>query len=491
MEPRTSVLVILIALVPLAAAALMPLAGALIKGRARWLVLAASLASLTLACVLIPEVFNGGSYTYTPGGAASLGIELRLDLLGLLFCLLIGGLASLVAIYGFRFIGHELPGREVQYLTAFMLLVTGLQGLAIAGDLLTFWIFMEVMALSAYILIAIMRTPHAFEASLRYLLMGTLSSLAILGGIALLYYSAGTLNMAGVLAAAPGAARGPAALALVLCAAGFCVKGAQVPVHFWLPGAHSTAVTPISAMHSGLVAKVGFFGLARFIFFAFGSASALGVTSLTSILCWIGAASIIYGGVMAALEDDLKLILAYSTVSHIGFMVLGLGLLSRSGMTGAVFHLLDDGIAKACLFLCAGVFIYRSGTRQVKELRGAARELPLTAAMFTLAAFSLVGIPPTSGFISKWYLVLGSLEAQRPFFVAVILVGALLAAFYTFRVVYYLYFAAEREGTLRWDNVPAGMLIPIAVLGTGTWALGIASSLILPSIQRFVGQLLP
>ncbi len=489
METRSSGLVVLVLLCPLAAAALLQLLGRLDRRLCMPAALAACLASLTLTGVLAKNVVRGTPYVYHPGNWGGLGIELKMDLLALLFCLLIAGLACLVLIYSYRFIPHELEGREISYYTIFLFLASGLLGLAIAGDLLTFWIFMEVMALSAYVLIAIINVPHAFESSLRYLFMGTLSSLAILLGIVLLFGATGTLNMAAALAAIRAGANGQVILALALCAVGFCVKGAQVPVHFWLPGAHSAAVTPISAMHSGLVAKLGFFGLARFIFFVFGTTAAVGVLRMTSILQWIGAISILYGGLMAILEDDLKLMLAYSTISHIGFMVLGLSLLSPGGLTGALFHLLDDGLAKACLFLCAGIFIYRDGTRSIKQLKGMALRTPVTAAAFTLAAFSLVGIPPTSGFVAKWYLVLGTLQAHRPFFAAVMIVGAILAAIYAFRVVFYMFFAPERSGAVQMDDVPPAMLAPVAVLGVGTWVLGIAAIWILPYIQRFVALL--
>lgn len=489
MEPRSSGLIFLVVVCPLAAAALMQLVGRLNKRLCLPLALAACAASTSIAAVLSRNAARGIPWVAHPGNWGSLGIELRMDLLAVLFCLLIAGLASLVLIYSYRFIPHELAGREVPYYTVFLFLVTGLLGLAVAGDLLTFWIFMEVMALSAYVLIAIINVPHAFESSLRYLFMGTLSSLAILAGIVLLFGATGTLNMAVVLSAVRGGADGQVTLALALVAVGFCVKGAQVPVHFWLPGAHSAAVTPISAMHSGLVAKVGFYGLARFIFFVFGTTAAVGVLKMTSVLQWIGALSILYGGLMAILEDDLKRMLAYSTISHIGFMVLGISLLSPGGLTGAFYHLLDDGLAKACLFLCAGIFIYRDGTRSIKQLKGIALRTPLTAAAFTLAAFSLVGIPPTSGFVAKWYLVLGSLEAHRPFFAAVMIIGAILAAVYAFRVVFYMFFAPERSGGLQRDDVPAGMLTTVLLLGVGTWVLGIASIWILPYIQRFVALL--
>ncbi len=489
MEPRVSGLVVLVLLCPLVAAALMQLTGRLSRRLCMPVALTACLASFTLTGVLARNPARGIPWVYHPGNWGGLGIELKIDLLALLFCLLISGLASVVLIYSLRFIPHELAGREVSFYTVFLLLVTGLLGLAIAGDLLTFWIFMEVMALSAYVLIAIINVPHAFESSLRYLFMGTLSSLAILMGIVLLFGATGSLNMGTVLAAVRGGANGQVTLALALVAVGFCVKGAQVPVHFWLPGAHSAAVTPISAMHSGLVAKLGFYGLARFIFFVFGTTAAAGVLRATSVLQWAAAASILYGGLLAILEDDLKRMLAYSTISHIGFMVLGISLLSPGGLTGAFFHLLDDGLAKACLFLCAGIFIYRDGTRSIRQLKGVALRTPITAGAFTLAAFSLVGIPPTSGFVAKWYLVLGSLEAHRPFFAAVIIIGAIFAAVYAFRVVFYMFFAPERTGSLQMDDVPAGLLGPVAALGVATWALGIAAIWILPSIQKFVAAL--
>ena len=195
---------------------------------------------------------------------------------------------------------------------------------------------------------------------------------------------------------------------------------------------------------------------------------------------------------MAILQKDFKVMIAYSTISHIGYIVLGISILNQASVTGAVYHIVDHGLAKACFFLCSGAFIYTRGIRRVEHLRGAGRQMPWTCAAFSLAAFSVIGIPPTAGFISKWYLVTGAVDAGLYAYGAVFLLGGILAAFYCLRIVYYMFFARAEEGT--WQSgkkeAPWQMLAPICLLSLATLAMGLLYFLVIPAVRQAAGYLL-
>ncbi len=198
------------------------------------------------------------------------------------------------------------------------------------------------------------------------------------------------------------------------------------------------------------------------------------------------AAAVLYGGIMAIAQKDLKMMIAYSTVSHIGYIFLGITAFTTEGLTGAMYHMLDHGLAKACLFLCAGSFIYIKGYRRIEDLKGAWRQMPWTCFAFALASISVIGIPPTAGFVSKWYLVLGNIEGGNYLYVIILLIGSILAAVYCFRIIYYMFFQPGKEGA--WENTthdaPPSMLAPIWVLSAGTLFFGVFSSLLIPSLLK-------
>jgi multicomponent Na+:H+ antiporter subunit D len=204
------------------------------------------------------------------------------------------------------------------------------------------------------------------------------------------------------------------------------------------------------------------------------------------------AAAVLYGGIMAILQKDLKMMIAYSTVSHIGYIFLGITAFTAEGLTGAMYHMLDHGLAKACLFLCAGSFIYVKGYRRIEDLRGAWQQMPWTCFAFALASISVIGIPPTAGFISKWYLILGNIEGGNYLYVVILLAGSILAAVYCLRVIYYMFFQSGKEGA--WErtarDAPPSMLVPIWVLSAGTLFFGLFSSLLIPSLLKAARLLL-
>jgi multicomponent Na+:H+ antiporter subunit D len=275
-------------------------------------------------------------------------------------------------------------------------------------------------------------------------------------------------------------------VSFILFVIGFGVKAALFPLHMWLPDAHSIAPSPISALLSGLLVEVGAFAILRIALSVFTSGADNLIGATMDAVGIFAAAAVLFGGIMAILQKDLKMMIAYSTVSHIGYIFLGITAMTAEGLTGAMYHMLDHGLAKACLFLCAGSFIYVKGYRRIDELKGAWRQMPWTCFAFALASLSVIGIPPTAGFISKWYLILGNIEAGNYLYVVVLLTGSILAAVYCFRVIYYMFFQSGKEGAWegQFKDATPTMLSPVWVLSLGTLFFGIFSYLLIPSLLK-------
>ena len=481
--------------IPLLGAVLLPFLGYV---RENWVPYAAALplgASSLLGLLLIGRIPSDGYLSYHMGGwEPPFGIEIRVDYAGFFVMLVVCGITMLSLLYSRRYISREVsPGRRTAYYVLFLLMSAAMIGFVATGDIFNLFVFMEILALSSYALVAITGNRNAVRAAFKYLLMGAPSSIMVLLAIGLLYSATGTLNMADLSARiAESGYTEVLTVSYILFVIGFGVKAALFPLHMWLPDAHSIAPSPISALLSGLLVEVCTFALLRITFSVFtreatalvgGTAEAVGVAA---------AAAVLYGGIMAILQKDLKMMIAYSTISHIGYIFLGLTAFTAEGLTGAMYHMLDHGLAKACLFLCAGNFIYVKGYRRIEDLRGAWREMPWTCFAFAVASISVIAIPPTAGFISKWYLILGNVKAGKWLYTAVLLTGSILAAVYCLRVIYYMFFQAGGEG--KWEDAvrdaPPSMLVPVWLLSLGTLFFGVFSYLLIPSLLKASAYLL-
>ena len=475
--------------VPLVCAVLLPLLGYF---RKRWVPYGAAVPlaiSTILGILLIGKIPTDGYLSYQLGGwQPPFGIEIRIDFVGYFLMMIVCGISLLALIASWKYITKEVTGgRLTAYYSLFLLLSGSMLGFVATGDIFNLFVFMEILAISSYALVAVTGNRNAVRAAFKYLLMGAPSSIMVLLAIALLYSATGSLNMADLTTriASSGFTQ-VLVVSYILFVIGFGVKAALFPLHMWLPDAHSIAPSPISSMLSGLVVEVGAFAILRITFsvFTVGAESIIGAT--VDAVSVAAAAAILFGGIMAIYQRDLKMMIAYSTISHIGYIFLGLTAFTAEGLTGAVYHMLDHGLAKACIFLCAGCFIYVKGYRRIDELKGAWRQMPWTCAAFALAAWSIIGLPPSAGFISKWYLIVGNIEAGKEVFVVVLLLGAVLAAVYCFRVIYYMFFQPAEEG--QWESeireAPASMLTPIWICSIGTLFFGVASSLLIPSLLK-------
>jgi multicomponent Na+:H+ antiporter subunit D len=483
----------LAAFVPLVAGALTPALAHGRPGLARGWAMAVTAFCTYVAAELTRRVALEGPFSYAVGGwAPPWGIELRFDefsAAALFICLVM----FLVLCFSGPYVRRAVPApRIVWYYSLLLINLGGMIGFVVTADLFNLFVFMELVAVSSYALIAVGGGRTAALAAFKYLMAGAVSSALILFCIGVLYALTGSLNMNDIaVRLATVEARGPVLLALAGMTAGFLVKAGLFPVHVWLPDAHAIAPSPINAVSSALVVKLGIIGLLR-IFPLFDSTEVVSLALLYEALAWLGAISIVAGAFLALFQQDIKLMLAYSTISNIGYIVLGLGLAGELAVTGAGIHVLNHALIKAALFLAAGAMIHQSGYRTLHDLRGIGRAMPWTTLALLVGALAIVGLPPTAGFLGKWYIALGALEAGRPGFAVVVLAGALLVFIYVGRMLNAFYFRApSHQEMLAVREAPASMLGPVLVLAAlcvlagllGRWPV----ALIAPAVGRLAG----
>jgi multicomponent Na+:H+ antiporter subunit D len=446
----------------------------------------AILIQLVMSIFILNHVLFVGKIDYwLSGWRPPWGIQVVVDALNAYVLVVLLFLALLSVMYSKRNIQHELPEKVVTYYAVYQLLVTGLCGVTITGDIFNMYVFIEIFSLAAYALIA-SRGGIALKASFVYLVMGSIGACLFVLGIGFLYSVTGSLNMADLAAILPplyGNKMVQAAFALFVV--GLSIKMALFPLHTWLPDAHSFAPAEISAMLSGIIIEVSTYALIRLSFSVF-TVNFLKLLPIFDLIAWIAAIAIIYGSVMAIAQLNLKRMLAYSSVSQMGYIMLAVGLslstknLLWGGLTPALMHILNHALMKGCLFMVAGAFIYKADLWNITDLRGLGRKMPWTCGAFTMAAISMIGVPPSVGFVSKIYLIFAVVEAGNFLFMAVILLSTLLNLVYFWRVIETLYMKVgeagphhEYETPVKKDEIPLLMLIPILILGSLCIVMGI------------------
>ena len=431
-----------------------------------WVMLTMFIVVLITSSNLLTVINSGTIYYHLGGWKPPFGIEYVIDLLNGFVCIIIAFIGLMVAIYSKESVKKELPGKTIPFYSIFLLLITGLMGMTITGDIFNFYVFLEISSLTAYALIAMGDRGDGLVASFNYLIMGTVAASFILLGIGYLYAVTGTLNMADMQNILPDIYGSKVVLAaLAFFMAGFSIKIGLFPLHAWLPDAYTHAPSTVSALIAGLMTKVGAYAMIRFMFSVFTPAFVIDITRMTEILTWAAALAIIMGSVLAIAQSDIKRMLAYSSISQIGYILLGVGLVNVIGMQGGLLHILNHAFMKCALFLVAGAIFYRTGIRNIHQFQGLGKKMPVTTIVFLIAALSMIGVPGTVGFTSKWYLALGSIEAGQWIFVLVILVSSLLNIVYFWRIFDNIWFGNPHEKEhIKRDEAPLTMLVPMVIL---------------------------
>lgn len=460
--------------------------------RAFWSLGAAGL-KLIVVLTMLPGSLAGVVYSYrlvqfTPG----ITLSFRADALGMFFALVSSTLWVLTTVYAIGYMKGE--KNLARFYGFFALCVSSTVGICFAENMLTLFLFYEMLTISTYPLVIHEETPDAFRAGRKYLIYTLTGGACVLIASVMAYLATGTLTLSQTGIFGPGT---PAATLLpifVLFIAGFSVKAAVMPLHGWLPTA-MVAPTPVSALlHAVAVVKAGAFGILRVIYNVFG-VELLRETGYTVPLAWLAAFTIIVGSLLALSQDNLKRRLAYSTVSQLSYIVLGASLLTPFAATAAIVHIANQAFPKITLFFVAGAIQRKTGKTEISQLVGIGHEMPWTMAAFTFACLSFIGIPLFAGFITKWYLSLGALQAGSWWYVVVMVISSLLNAAYWLPIVYLAYFKTPSGGELARNPVGLMMRVPmvicaayVIVLGTTAEVPGMPFSLAQAAVRFVFGM---
>ncbi|MEE4271027.1 MAG: proton-conducting transporter membrane subunit [Thermoanaerobaculales bacterium] len=477
-------LLVLVPIVPLLAA----VAAFAVPRWSRRIALWSMALTATIVVWIADEILRVGDLTHPLAGwSAPLGIDLRVDGLAVVMLLAVAGVGLIVSFNAASSF-HETGSRGVPervYWPLWLFLFSALNAIFVAGDVFTLYVAFEINGLAAVSLVAIAGKPEALGAALRYLFVSLTGSLLYLMGVAVLYADTGVLDL--MLLADRITPGPPAIAACVLMTGGLMMKAALFPLHFWLPPAHSSAPAPVSAVLSALVVKGGFVILLRLWFGPFAE-----IVDGPAVQ-WIGAlgaAAVLWGSFQALFQDRLKLVVAYSTVAQLGYLFLIVPIAwsaeTRSAaLAGGITLLLSHATAKAAFFLAAGNVLTAIGNDRAESLCGLSRWLPVSAFAMGLAAVSLVGLPPSAGFVGKWMLIVAAMEQRQWWWVAVMLIGTVLAAAYVVRILGPAFLMPESDPQP--GPVPRLMEWTAFSLAAASVVLGLAAS----GVARFVNGSLP
>ncbi|MFO8059100.1 MAG: monovalent cation/H+ antiporter subunit D family protein [Bacillota bacterium] len=421
------------------------------------------------------------------------GIALSVDYLALFMALVIHGLSILVLLYARADLKREVAeASEPWYYTLFLLLIASMTGLSFANDFFNVFVFMEICTISACAIISIKSNRDCVEASLKYLILSIIGSGMVLFSVALVYMVTGHLNFDYIAAALPEAVRIfplNIMVSLALLTVGLGIKAALFPLHVWLPDAHSSAPTPSSAILSGVVIKVYAVVLMRLIYTVYGL-EIFRMIPIVQVVLAMATIAIFAGSLFAIAQEDVKRMLAYSSVAQIGYVFLGVALLTENAVSGGILHIFNHAVMKSMLFLAAGAIIYRTGVRRIDEFAGMGQRMPLTMAVFSIGALAMVGVPGFNGFVSKYYLVIGALDAAQPFYAAVILMSSMLNAVYYLPIIITAFFSPGEHVGFERDRLPLAMTIPMVFLGAACIYSGVLPGRMLNLVGRATAALL-
>ena len=483
-----------------------PLLGAVLAAFTAWfrpklshpLVVLGLSISFAAALKLVFIVADSGAQKYWLGGWGDqryefvVGIQITVDHLNTLLLAAVTGIALLTAVYTRRLVDTELAGRQRYFYALFSLLVTGLLGITITGDIFNLYVFMEIAALSSYALIAYGR-GRAYMAAFNYLIMGTMGACLYLLGVGFVFAKTGTLNIDDVSAFIPALGQSQALfVGFVLILLGAWAKMAFFPFHGWLPNAYAYAPTASAVILAPLATKVAVYTMFRIMFTVY-SIDNINDSPIRSVALYLSTFAIVVASFFSLTQTNLKKLASYFVLSEIGYMVGGAWLANKPGLTGAMYHVVADAAMTSALFMAIGCIVYRLGQAQLDDLKGVFFKMPVTMAAFVVTMAALIGVPPTCGFFSKWYLIQGAAQAGVWHFVAALLLSSLVKAIILFRIVEIGYNrvphpAVEGNPAIPRDEAPLSMLIPTVAMALGLVALGLATS---PLVNTIISKALP
>ena len=442
----------------------------LLRGRAvPWLLtLVVSAAAFAISLTLLSTVLDTGPVEYAMGDwAPPVGIVFRVDAMNAFVLAIISGMSTATLLYARCSLEAEIAATDHPlFYTAYLLCLTGLLGITITGDAFNFFVFLEISSLSTYTLVAMgaQRDRRALTAAFRYLVMGTIGATFYLIGVGFLYIITGTLNMADLAERLQGqqdTTAVPVAFAFILIGLG--LKAAVMPLHAWLPNAYAYAPTAVTVFLAATATKAAVYGMMRFLFTVFGLEFSFEVNVLPYIFMPLALIAMFAASAVAVWQQDIKRMLAWSSIAQLGYILLGLSLAQASdaGLVGSIVHLLNHALMKTACFMAVGAFLYRSGDVTVAGLAGIGRHMPWTMGAFVVGGLSLIGVPGTVGFISKWYLIRAALEKGLWPVAILIVLSSLIAVAYIWRIVEVAWFHEAPRARLKMVEAPSEMLLPM------------------------------
>ncbi len=460
-----------------------PICALLRGGRLPWLLaLAVSWFALYASISLLTQVMDSGPISYHMGNwAPPFGIEYRVDAINAFVLMIVSGISAIALPYARRSIAHEIdPRRHGQFYTAYLLCLTGLLGVTITGDAFNIFVFLEISSLSTYVLVAsgARKDRRALTAAYNYLILGTVGATFFVIGVGLLYMVTGTLNIADLAERLKPLADNrvvQAGFAFVIVGMG--LKLAMFPMHTWLPNAYTYAPSAVTVFLAATATKVSVYVVLRFLFTVFGPTYGFVPLTFEFIFLPLAILAMFAGSTAAIFQSNLKRLFAYSSVAQLGYMVLGVALGNIAGLTATVLHLFNHALMKGALFMALGCVALRIGAVTIDGVRGLGREMPWTFAAMVGAGLSLIGVPATVGFISKWHLILGAVSNGWWPVVVLIVASSLLAVIYIWKIVEAAYIGQAPEGRAPVAEAPLSMLVPLWVLVLANFYYGINAEL--------------
>jgi multicomponent Na+:H+ antiporter subunit D len=504
---------------------LAPLFGALIVGlvgsadHRRCFPIVVSVLSVSLFCAigLLVQVINSGPVDYFMGGwdpgraPLGVGIQLRVDALNGLVLVVIASIALLTAVFSLRRVGEENTEKTPQFYMLYQMLCVGLLGMTITADAFNLFVLVEVSSLTSYALIAMGSQPRGTVAAFNYIIMGTIGASFYLLGVGYLYMKTGTLNMQGIheiILNTDASGSSTIFVAFILILVGVWIKMAFFPLYGWLPNAYSYCPSTTSCVLAPLMTKVSVYIMIRVMLSIFGAEWVFQSLGWSHTIVWLACIAIVAGSVLALAQVELKKMLCYLIVAEVGYMVGGAWLANHWGMVGAIYHIISDAFMTLCLFIAASIFVKQCRADRIDQLEGLFKKMPLTTAGFVVGALAMIGVPPTCGFFSKWFLIRGGIEAGQWQYVAALIISSLINAVLFFRIFEVAYFGKKpaevhghdhhhddetQQGTVA-DSTLIGRegrpatLVPLLISAAIIVLLGVFNGPIVEVIQQFLAD---
>ncbi|HDO52761.1 MAG TPA: monovalent cation/H+ antiporter subunit D family protein [Rhizobiales bacterium] len=477
----------------------LPLLGAVLcaflqRGVWAWgIALVVSVAMPFVAAGLLIQVLDGGIISYAMGGwEPPIGIEYRIDVVNAFLLLLVSVIGAVIMPYAKRSVEKEIaPEHQPWFYAIYLLCLCGLLGIVITGDAFNVFVFMEVSSLATYALIAMGRDRRALLAAYQYLIMGTIGATFYVIGVGLLYSMTGTLNLADMANRLEGIENSRAVLAaLAFLTVGISLKLALFPLHVWLPNAYTYAPSMATAFLAATATKVAVYLLLRYFFTVFGASIIFTRLPVAEIFLILSLAAMFGASIVAVFQDNVKRMLAYSSVAQIGYITLGIAIANKTGLTGGIVHLFNHALIKGALFMAIGAVFYQIGSVKLDDLAGLGKRMPITMGAFVMAGLSIIGVPGTVGFVSKWYLGLGAFEQGWWWLVFLLVASSLISVVYIGRIVEVVWFRPVSAAAKRAKEPPLSMLLPTLLLVAATVYFGFDTSLTAGIAERAAEWLL-